>query len=464
MKKLVVLSLLAFGLFFSLNANANNLSDSRSDRLFTVQSSPDDDPQFGKDSVKCVENLSLYREFFKQWKASKYSSNTIQDIIPPWRWVYNNCPKASKNTYIEGVTIVDYLMNSSKTADLKNKYFDTLMLLYDQRIKYFNQEGFVLGRKGMDILKYKPDAIELAYPILKKAIDIDGGNADQAVFVYLFETTIKMTVAEKLDKSVVVETYESKMPLIEGNISAFADKADKLKEWQNVKEIYETAFQPFATCEVLIPIFEKKWAEAPNDIDLLKKITSTLDKKRCTDSQLFFDATVKLNELEPSPVTSLYIAKVYLKNNEYQKAMPYLENASQIEDPDALADVFLLMATYYRENRNIVKAREYAQKSIQSKPSNGAPYILIGDLYASSASECGDNDLTKRVAYWAAVDMYIKAKQNDPTMAEDADKRISIYSRQFPTKETVFFYDLKNGESYNVGCWINVNTTVRTSN
>ena len=29
----------------------------------------DDGSKYGKDSVTCVMNLSLYREFYKQWKA-----------------------------------------------------------------------------------------------------------------------------------------------------------------------------------------------------------------------------------------------------------------------------------------------------------------------------------------------------------------------------------------------------------
>jgi len=464
MKKSVFLLLLLAGILLTTFAGNRSYPVLNNSGVTFLQTGPDDEPQFGKDSIKCVENLSLYREFFKQWKASKYTSNAIHDIIPPWRWVFNNCPKASKNTYIEGVSIMDYLISTAKNPDEKSKYIDTLMLLYDQRIKYFNQEGFVLGRKGMDMLKYRPDALESAYPVLKRSFDLELGNSDPAVLVYLFETTIKLANADKVEDAAIIDSYESVMPVIENNITTLAEKPEKQKEWTNIKEIFETAFQPYATCEVLVPLFEKKLAATPEDVELLKKIISTLDKKRCTDAPLYFDAIIRLNTLEPSATSSFFIAKGYLKMNEFEKAYPYLEKATEIEDPEKLSDVYLLMATYHREKNNLIKSREYAQKAIQNKASNGPAYILIGDLYASTASECGDNDLTKRVAFWAAVDMYSRAKQNDPSMAEDADKRIAIYARQFPTKETIFFYDLKNGDSYNVGCWINVNTIVRSSN
>ncbi|MFW6327855.1 MAG: hypothetical protein ACOC2F_06030, partial [Bacteroidota bacterium] len=67
----------------------------------------------------------------------------------------------------------------------------------------------------------------------------------------------------------------------------------------------------------------------------------------------------------------------------------------------------------------------------------------------------------KSAVYWAAVDKYIKAQNVDPSMAEEANQRISQYSRYFPDKEDAFFYDYTVGKSYTVGCWINETTSVR---
>jgi hypothetical protein len=108
-------------------------------------------------------------------------------------------------------------------------------------------------------------------------------------------------------------------------------------------------------------------------------------------------------------------------------------------------------------------ARTYALKSAALDPAEGEPYIMIGDLYAESAKDCGDNDLTSRVAFWAAVDKYLKAKQVDPGLAEEADKRISTYSQYFPAAATIFFYALKEGDTYRVECWINEDTRIRAA-
>jgi hypothetical protein len=65
--------------------------------------------------------------------------------------------------------------------------------------------------------------------------------------------------------------------------------------------------------------------------------------------------------------------------------------------------------------------------------------------------------------YWVAVDAFMKAKSVDEVMREKANKRVSTYSKYFPTKENCFFNDLQSGDSYKVKCWINTSTRVRTS-
>jgi hypothetical protein len=84
-------------------------------------------------------------------------------------------------------------------------------------------------------------------------------------------------------------------------------------------------------------------------------------------------------------------------------------------------------------------------------------------MYAASAALCGNDEIGTRAGYWAAVDKFIKAKNVDPTVADEANTSISLYSAYFPTRERLFFNDVKEGSSYTVGCWIGETTTVRAS-
>ena len=113
--------------------------------------------------------------------------------------------------------------------------------------------------------------------------------------------------------------------------------------------------------------------------------------------------------------------------------------------------------------KNFPKSRSYALKALKVRPDEGSPLIIIGDLYAASACDCGDDELTRKVAYWAAVDKYYKAKKIDPSLKEIADSRISSYSAHFPKIETIFFENLNVGDTYKVECWINETTIIRAA-
>jgi tetratricopeptide (TPR) repeat protein len=422
---------------------------------------PQDVEKFGDDSLTCLRNLSLYKEFYKQWKASNYTSPAVNDAIKPWRWVYANCPQASQNAYIDGLNMMEHFMKNAKTDEAKLRYVDTMMMIYDQRIKYFGREGYVLGRKGSDLMKFAPEEYEKAYHIFKKSIELRGNKSESFVLVYYFRSVLSMVADKKLDKAVIVDTYDQLSDIIDFNIKESQNDPNSLSAWENVKGNIDLSFEPYATCDDLIGIYQKKFDENPDNVETLKKITSMLDKKNCTDSELFFNASVKLNQLEPSPNSSYLIAKMLIKKEKFDEAIPHLEDALKIDDDNTKADVFILLSSVYRHNRNFTKARAYAYNALDLRPDEGNAYLLIGDMYAASASDCGDNDLTKKVAYWAAVDKYRQAKNVDPDVADIANNRIDIYSKQFPIKETIFFYNLNEGDEYTVGCWINERTTVR---
>lgn len=421
-------------------------------------------PKYGEDSVRCVMNISLYREFYKQWKQSSYKSTAINDAIKPWRWVFQNCPRGTQNTYVDGTKIIKYLLGKTNDTEVKNKYIDTLMMVYDQRIKYYSQkEGYILGRKAVDLFRLRTKDFEKAYYDFKKSVELREKKSAGPVLIYYFRSTIKMAKAGLIDNMVIVETFDQISEIIDYNINKYENLGKSTANWENIKGNIELSFEPFATCENLVGIFQKKFDETPEDVDLLKKITKTLDKKECNDDQLFFDATLKLYELEPTPASAFLIGKMYLKLENYSEAIKYLPEGAKLEDADDVADSYVLLAESYRSLRNFPKSRSYALKALDVRPDEGSPLIIIGDMYASSASDCGDNELTKKVAYWAAVDKYYRAKKIDPSLSEIANSRISSYSAHFPKIETIFFYNLNEGDSYKVECWINETTTIRAA-
>ncbi|MCK4677297.1 MAG: tetratricopeptide repeat protein [Bacteroidales bacterium] len=427
--------------------------------------------KYGEDSVACIEQLSLYKINYRIWKDHNYSEEVINQIpiYTPWQWVFLNCPQSSQNIYVDGVKIIQYLYDRESDKTIKNGLIDTLMLIYDQRIQYFGQtntsrEGAVLGRKGVDLYKYRPNEIEEINDLLGRSIELEGNKSKGPVLVYYFRSTIKGATSGLIDSSAIIENYDIISEIIEYNLKLSKNNPRGLANWQNVKGNIETTFEPFATCKDLITIFKKKIDKNPEDTELLRKITGILNKKDCADSDLFFEATKKFHALDPTGESAYLMGIMHIKKEQYNTAAKYFEESvSLLTDKDKTADAYYLLANINLNTKNFNKARSFAYKGLEIRPEDGSFYLVIGDMYASSAKDCGQNDLTSKVAFWAAVDKYKQAKSVDAFMEDEANKRITAYSRQFPSVETIFFYDLSEGDAYRVECWINETTTVRSA-
>jgi len=152
-----------------------------------------------------------------------------------------------------------------------------------------------------------------------------------------------------------------------------------------------------------------------------------------------------------------------MKNQKYGEAIDYLKEGEKIDDSETRADCFLYIAECYRIQKNFSSARTYALKSINERPGDGNPYIMIGDMYAASSKTCGSNDVEKKAVYWVAVDKYYRAKQVDPEIADVANDRIRTYSVYFPLKDDIFFHGYDEGGEFIVECWINEKTTIRAA-
>ena len=419
--------------------------------------------KYGEDSVSCIMNLSLYKEFYKQWQGSGYKNTAVKDAIKPWRRVFLNCPASRQSLYLDGIKITEWRIKNTKDEALKDKLIDTLLMVYDQRIKYFNKEGYVLGRKGVDMYTYRPENFDDAYKVLNRSVEIDGNESYPDVLVFYMRATKKMVDEEKAPVDIIFENYDQCSQIIEYNLRANEDDQKKYSNWENVKGNIDITFEPYATCEALVNIYTPKFKENPGDIEMLKKLTKLLDKKKCVEEPLYFDATLKLYELDPSPEAAYLIGKMMMKNEDYNEAIKYLKEGEKLEDDEYVFNSYLLLAEAYSRLMNYPAGRSYALKAASVNPNDGHPYILIGDMYAASSKECGTNDLDKKAVYWAAVDKYYQARRVDESLADIANSRINTYSAYFPMSETIFFHNLNEGDDYQVECWINETTKVRAA-
>lgn len=418
------------------------------------------DGKYGEDSVTCITHTSLYREFYKQ--------KNYADALPHWRWVFFNCPLASQNVYIDGVKMVVSQINETKDQKSRDAYIDTLLMVYEARIKYFgnsatSREGMVWGRAGVELENYRPGDTLKIYEYLRKSVEREGIESEPIIVSRYFINVSNMVKNNRFPVDTIAENYDRIGELVEKKLLLVKDSPEELKTWSDVMMTLESLFEPYATCDEIDKIYSKKFKQSPNDTVLLKKITRLLDRKDCTDRELFYLATENLHKAKPTGQSAYLMGKLSLIKGDLPGAESYfIESLPNLDDPAKARTSFYLAKINYDQKR-YSEARSYALKSLAINPNDGKCYLLIGNMYAASAAMCGTDEIGTRAGYWAAVDKFIKAKNVDPSIADEANTSISLYSAYFPTRERLFFNDVKEGSSYTVGCWIGESTTVRAS-
>ena len=382
----------------------------------------------GEDSIRCVRSLSLSRDFVKQ--------RDYATALPYWKVVFDECPLCSKNIYLDGVKLYKNLLDNTTSEVRTASLIDTLMLIYDRRMKYFGEKGNVLGRQGVDLLRYgrdKLENIEKAYGYLKESIKLREEKASDAVLASYISSSIILFQNGKFSPGQVIEDYILISEMLSNDPSN-----------QELKETIDMNFIQGgpSKCEDLISYFQPLLESKKQDVSFLKMLTAILRDRDCTDSELFFNASKYLHPLSPSAESALNIAILAFKNKDYTEAMKYYQQALSLETvEDKKADYYFGMAACYDGQGNNEKARELALKASAIRPNWGEPYILIGQLYANSKETCASIRLPNSI-YWVAVDMFMKANY-------------------FPNKEVAFFENVMEGDTFVVGCWINETTKAR---
>ena len=128
---------------------------------------------------------------------------------------------------------------------------------------------------------------------------------------------------------------------------------------------------------------------------------------------------------------------------------------SSVQDSIA-AQIHLTMANeLFRKLKMNQKAHETALKAINAWPDWGAPYLLIGDIYASSAPSCG-NEWNQSLAILSAYDKWKHAKKLilSKSDSQRVDMQMKRYRDYLPKKENGFMRGINAGDEVSVGCWI----------
>ncbi len=419
----------------------------------------DDGSRFGtgEDSIRCIENLSLYSSYYKiKDYESAYNS---------WKIVYDECPKAGGRTlYSQGAFLIATKMSKEKDVVKKQEWFKMLMECYDKRIQYFGDDKnypgpWIRGRQAIDYINYSGDVdlITKALPWLKTAVDYMGEQCDADVMNAYFQMLEKQYESNKDQyRTNFINEYLRLGSILDGRIA----KADKyVPNYQLVRNNINQMFtnSGAADCATLEGVFASKVETSKDNVDELGTIITLFSRAGCKESDVYFKASLYAHKLNPTAETAAGCGYQATKKKEYSNAVRFFNEAIKLADNDSVKYEYqYIIAALEMQMDHYTEARAAARRAIELDPSNGAPYILIAQMYAdNSHNPYTDDKILAKTVYWAAVDKLEKAKSVDPSIADKAQQLINTYRKFYPSKEDVFFKpELNVGELFLIGGWI----------
>lgn len=414
------------------------------------------DSKFGLDSVKTIENASIYTEFVKQ--------KNYKDALPAWRYVFTNAPAFQMNTYVRGEDILQNMYNQTKNM----AYIDTLMMLYDQQIKYFGDhpkfgQGYILGKKGASLCRFggNDDATKKqAYGYLEKSFEMEGEKTHPVSVGTMFFVAGDLLKKDMLTKDEYLKLYVKVSEYVDNGMK----NSKRPEMFKDIKDKIDAIFfdAGVADCETLNKLLAEQFNADKENVDNIRKISSLLRRGECTDLPLYSAVAEQLYKLDPNADAAYSLAIMFLRRQELDKAEAYLKEAiDKSADNESKGDYYLRLAQIKLTRGQLQETKRNALEVLKVNPNSGKALILIGKAYAAYSKNYGKDAFDNASVFWAAVDKFQRAKQVDPSVSEEVNQLIGVYSPHFPSKDEAFFRSVAPGASVKIEDWINETTTAR---
>ncbi|GGK40907.1 MULTISPECIES: tetratricopeptide repeat protein [Flavobacteriaceae] len=423
---------------------------------------------FAQASQECTIKYNLFK--------GDYNANNYDKAYENWIWCMDNCPTLSVNIYKLGIKIAEHKLEAASQAD-KPAAKELVMRVYTQRLEHYPKDKAGIyddiasfkreqGASDDEVYEwldktFKEDPTALSPKNIYKYFDIILIKYKDSDTQKVFDTYDEVGEALELKR----QDYTKTIDAINAKDSTTLSKKDikKRKVSQQiitnltiVESGLDQKLASISTCERLIPFNRKNFPTNKNDAIWLKRAVSRMYNKECTDDPLYDELVEAYVHADPSPQASVFYADILLKNGETNKAMEYFNRAVKQETDDYKKAGYLYkIAVNLNKKGRKSEARSYCYQALKFQPSMGRAYLLIASMYATSANSCGDDIVSKRMVYVAALNKARKAKSVDPSIGSLANRFIRSYSDHIPTTKDLFVAGVKSGSTHKIGCWIN---------
>ncbi|MBL6665475.1 MAG: hypothetical protein ISP66_00545 [Flavobacteriaceae bacterium] len=432
-----------------------------------------------QDSQECLQNLSIFAEYAKV--------KNYDEAYAPWMSVRNESPSLNVAIFSYGERIIKDRIKKASPETVGVETAD-LIKLYDEWLENFptkrnvSVRGEIISSKAQAMLDYKiADKMEV-YKTFDLAYQTDANSFTNPKELYNYFKTLYDLYKEGnhgVEMEQLFNKYEEVSEKFEIESVNLAKKLDVILKKQEEgtplssrdvrsKRVYgingnaigtflsnlDAIISQEATCVNLVPLYKRNFEEFKSDAVWLKRAASRMDSKECSDDPFFVTLVEALHTLDPSADSAYYLGILKDKAGDSNEALKYYEESISLQsDPYKKAKILYKIAIKFKNAGRKSSARNYARKALSFQPSLGRAYLMISNLYAGSANDCGETQFNKRAVYWLAAKMAYKAGEVDASIKKLALKTARSYEGRAPSK-TEIFTEGNQGATIEFDCWI----------
>ncbi|QTE22278.1 tetratricopeptide repeat protein [Polaribacter cellanae] len=411
-----------------------------------------------------MECTKKYNLFLGDFKSKKYDEAYVN-----WIKLMDECKDLSVNIYKYGSTLAEDIRKDPALAKR----------VYEQRLQYFPNDN--PAKVHSDYATYLADnklASEAeVFAILEKGYNINPSKMGVKNLYLYFQGVTDRNKDTNPQK--VFDTYDDVMESISKKLDIYAAKLKKLSvdTIANKKLIHaysrnsralgqvegglDHIISEIATCERLVPLYEREFEANKSNAVWLKRAVSRMFNKGCQKDPLYQKLVRAYAEASPSPEAYAFLANVLEDNGDSSGANEMREKSFNLEtDPLKKAKYKLKFAHAAKDRGQFSKARSLAREALNFNPNFGRAYLFIASLYASSVNNCGGNEFEKRMVYVAALNKARRAAAVDPSISSTAGKYIRNYTANSPNQSVIFTAGATPGGKFKIKCWIGETVTI----
>ncbi len=411
---------------------------------------------FGNDAgaKKAIEERIVVLQDAVKEKNYKLGANAAQ-------WLVARVKQPHYSLFVHGVTIYEGLAAVERDPVWKSVYVDSMLWMYDQRMRLCGEPENVLWRKASSAFKFQvndPNVGKLI-PLMDSVFNFYPDNAPDALLLsYMQTVVVTRTKSGKPDDVGVLARYDRINQIISQRLVAHAKDAKRVEKLNAVRKgVEEWLFRAIKPdCNFVRTKLAPDFKKNPNDAGLAKRIFAFMLLGKCTDDPMWVKAGEVVFRKQKDYDIAKNIAIRHLADNNYKRASSYLDSALTLAPSKKdSSEVYFYQGASDAGVGDKPQARKDFLRAAALDPTKKEAFEKIGDLYYHSFKDCATLKVQAedRAVYLAAYVWYARAENK---------KKMEMARASFPSREEIFVVNRKKGEHMKVNCWINEDVVIQT--